>query len=164
MRQVSQVEKNINLVKRMASSFHNTTGIDYQELVNEATLAYLEAQQIYTRARNLTLNSFAYGVMRNQLINYCKNQKKVEFIDMQEHDFPCMYTNSTPFFELMDSLPKKCQVLVEIILENKEAFIGLTGKESRAKLREMVREQQGWPHQDIFDAIREIKIFLNKPA
>ena len=43
--------KNINLVRKIAHSFNNTTGIDFDELFSEALVSYYEALADYKRKK-----------------------------------------------------------------------------------------------------------------
>lgn len=68
------------LSKAVAQSFHSTTGIDFDDLFQEACCAYLEAEQDpnFDPARGRKLTSYAYWRMQMRLINYCRqHQAKV---------------------------------------------------------------------------------------
>ena len=43
--------KHLNLIRKIAWSFHKTTGLDWDELFQEATLSYLKALKTYDKKR-----------------------------------------------------------------------------------------------------------------
>lgn len=150
--------ENINLIRKIAWSFHYTTGIQFEELLSEATLAYLEAEQEFDEVAKTKKSTYAYFRMKNRLINFCKDEQKVKFMpgaDLREGG-----TEQTPFFEIMDSLPQNCQQLADIVLKSKVDFLAMPPKDARGMIVEELREH-GWSWSKIWDSMRDMKQNLN---
>ena len=164
MKRKTNVEKNLNLIKKLAWSFSYSTGKDYEELYGEALMAYIDAEKKYDPTKStISLNSFAWGIMRNRLIDYCTKKDEVIYEHQMPHE--CMIPepayNPTALFELIDSLSPTSKVIADMVLNNKDEFIGYSVKECRNKIREMLR-QSGWSWSMVWDGIRNIKSDLKE--
>lgn len=73
-KEIKNVE-NANMVMRIAWSFHNTTGIDFEDLRSEAFCAYYEGLQSYDESKGAKISSFLFCHVSNHLKNYCKKEK-----------------------------------------------------------------------------------------
>lgn len=70
-----------NLIYNRAWSFHRTTGIELEELIAEATLAYLIAKQNYDKNKGASFITYAYKCINSALIEYQRKLKKFEVIN-----------------------------------------------------------------------------------
>jgi RNA polymerase sigma factor (sigma-70 family) len=71
--------ENLNLIKSVAWSFHQTTGVRMDELISEATLAYLEACRTHDPEKS-KVTTWAYYHMRSRLIDFIKKEKRYRLI------------------------------------------------------------------------------------
>ena len=151
--------KNINTVRKLAWQFHKSSGLDFQELMSEGTLAYYEALKAYDKNYKWksNKNTLIYVHVFNKLILFIRYEKRYVYdgfiIDRSSHP--------TPFFEIEEQFDKDGKEIIQLILSNKHAFAGIPGKYARGKLIEMLR-QQGWSWSKIWDSIRNIKFILNE--
>jgi len=65
---------NLNLIRKIAWSFHRSTGIDWDDLFQEAVLAYLEAERTHKPDRG-KMTTHAWTCITNRLKNYIKEQE-----------------------------------------------------------------------------------------
>lgn len=72
MTQPSQIQKHIKLIKSVAGKFR-IAGLEQDDLVQEASIAFLRAERTFNPDRGVQLVSYAYGVMLKELGNLCKH-------------------------------------------------------------------------------------------
>lgn len=151
------MEVQINLIRRLAWSFHYTTGYDYEELFSEASVAYAEARNNNNgKAKETTV---AYIYMKNRLTNYVMKQREGTYFDDTVHNKQYAYgiINHQYFFEVRDELSQKANELIDLILRNPHRFIdGSSPKKARGRLFKYLRFK-GWKHADIWATFKEIE-------
>ena len=92
--------KDINLIRKIAWSFHKSTGLDWDDLFQEAALAYLEALQSYDKRKG-KLSTHAWHCIVSRLKNYWKKEREWQepLLDIEEalpqetnyYSFCCKY-------------------------------------------------------------------------
>ena len=148
--------EDINLIRKIAWSFHKTTGVDFQELVSEGITCYYESLQTYRPDKGLCKSTYIYHCVTKNLINFCKSE--------QRYVLDCFInpvTNPTPFFELADEFSGDTKFILNLIMDYKQDFAGIPGKTARGRLVKSLRHQ-GWTWSRIWDGIRNFKSTLNE--
>ena len=164
--------ENVNLIRSIAWSFHQTTGIDYEELFSEATLAYYESLPKYD-SNIAAISTYMHKCIKNALMQfvYTEYNKPRSFSQMPENiDFVKEKTEDE-FFELILSLPEACRSIIEEVLQNENLYTGeslhfkrkdkITPRMARGMLYRNLRKK-GWSWPKIWRNIKYIKCFLNK--
>lgn len=173
--------ENINLVRKIAWDFHHRTNISFEELLSEATLAYLEAERTYDIKKERGRRNWHQTFIKNALINFCKKEQAYHLsldVFTESPEAPNnvdsvgsghnrglylqqnkLKTNPTLFFELYDELSLGGQEITNMILKDKMKYITTPPKEARGLLVAKLRKQ-GWTWEKIWDSIREIKLVL----
>jgi hypothetical protein len=138
-----------NLLKKLAHSFANTTGLDYEELFQEASLAYLEALRTYDKDRG-AVSTHVWICVSNRLKNYIKKeQEEIGTVPIEE----CNYTVScTPFWE---KLSKDAQFVTESILCSPRRFLKLNKIHAQIIVISALIEN-GWDEKRIGNTIVEL--------
>ena len=149
--------KNINLIRKIAWSFSNTTGIDYEDLFSEAAVSYYEALNDYDKDKG-KLSVWCWLRMKNNLINYIQKEYNEQSIDIEEN-LPVYTQQPDLFFELLDEFDKKANYIVNKILDNPHKYLANAPKLARGILRDELRNE-GWKWVDIWNTFRNIKIVL----
>lgn len=131
--------ENSDMLRRLAWSFHYTTGIEWEELFCEAALAYYEARADFDPNAGTKLSTYAYGRVKNHLIDFCKKEQQFQYtsldsIAVRENDYDtesvtpsvsaCAEINSTipsteeSDFDLNFLFPGgKCREVLDMVLE-----------------------------------------------
>jgi RNA polymerase sigma factor (sigma-70 family) len=154
--------ENLNLIRKIAWSFHQSTGIDYNELFSEACLAYYEALPSFNQEKS-SLSYYSWMVMTSQLKNFIKKEKKQKCIYLEDR-LPKNYVcyQQTPFSDIFNSLTPSCQELVTFILQHIDLIPDeIPPKLARGKITKLLR-QNGWKWQKIESSMKKLKIELNK--
>ena len=161
---------NINLVRKVAWDFSKTTGIEFEELFGEASIAYTIAIQSYDKTKKTKLTTWATKVMKQHLTNFCKKQEAdmKATCELDENiDMELSKTNENKtlhkmiFEEWKESLPTDLQTLCDIVF-TKDNIIMKTPKATRGKIIKNLREEKGWTWARIWDSIRNMKVAINE--
>ena len=112
-KQIALVEDNISVIKTVICSRiiidKNIFGMEYDDLYQEGCLLLCNAALMYDESRGSSFWSFAYIVILNGLISYCKkveNNRKnraeyIESLKRQPESFSPQ--NSTPYERMMET-------------------------------------------------------------
>lgn len=164
------MEKHLGQIRKIAWNFHNTTGIDVEELISEGCLYFLKDFDKYDPEK-AALSTYTHWVVTNGLKNYlrkCAQNKATAYDDEIMELIPFEGTNAETLLENEDTLadilralsPKALEV-VSIVLGNPDEFFGMTAKKARGLIQRKLREDMGWKWADIWDSIREVKMVVN---
>lgn len=78
--QIAMVEDNVSVINSVIFSRiifdNNTYGLEYDDLFQEGALLLCKAALYYDESKKTPFNGFAYIVIRNGLISYCKQMSK----------------------------------------------------------------------------------------
>jgi len=82
----------LNLIRKIAWSFYNTTGIDWQELFSQASLAYCEAISSYNPKKG-KITTYLWSCMKSELLNFIKEENKYRssLCPLNDIDMPEIY-------------------------------------------------------------------------
>lgn len=156
--------ENLNLIRKIAWSFAKSTGLDAQDLICEASLAYCEAKERYDPNRGASWTTFAWTHMRNHLTTYTKKEKfygsgqSIEFLVKTPAPQPF---SREDFFVMLNSWPETLKQIAELTIMSGETIADLPPKIARGVIVDQLR-QQGWPWSKIWDGIRDLKMLLSK--
>ena len=171
--------ENINLIRKIAWSFFNKTGFDYEELFAEASLAYCKALESYDEDKNTKLTTYAYQLMKNRLKNFIKKEynyigKKTsmtesKFSNFDEEDSTLedwsvpdnTMESGIDFNFAMNKLSSDAKEVFEMIKGKPHEYLCKPSKNARGDIYRELREH-GWSWSRIWDTFSEIKNCLNE--
>ncbi|NCC56375.1 MAG: sigma-70 family RNA polymerase sigma factor [Synergistales bacterium] len=162
-------KKHIGQIRKIAWNFHNTTGVDVEELISEGCLAFVKDLEKYDPEK-AALSTYTHWVVTSHLKNYlrkCSQNRATAYDDEIMELIPFEGTNAEQYLENEDTLadilralsPKGFEV-VDMVLSNPEDFLGITSRGARGKIQGKLRAM-GWKWNDIWDSIREVKQVVN---
>ncbi len=139
------------MLYKLSHSFHNTTGIELNELLSEATVLYYESKKTFDPEKGMKFTSWAYRIIYNGLCDFCRREKIHRIYDEQVEQG----RTEKPFWELQEQLSENAKQVVDYLLNN---AIDLTPPPRlvRGDLTRFLREK-GWKFQEIWDTMRELK-------
>jgi hypothetical protein len=105
--------ENINLIRKIAWSFHHTTGLDWDDLFQEAALAYLEGFKSYNPNKG-ALSTHMWIIMSSHLKNYLKKETEWHSMlcDLEEAFEQQSYSD-----HFWNTIPEEIQEQTKIILQ-----------------------------------------------
>lgn len=74
---MKQEIENQDMIRKLAWSFHKSTGVDYKELFSEACLAYCESLRSFNPLKGCKQTTHAWTVIQNQLCDFVKQEKSL---------------------------------------------------------------------------------------
>lgn len=157
--------KDLNLIRKIAHSFHATTGVNYDDLFSEATIAYYNALRSFHKGTTASFSTYAWKAMKNALISFAKKEMKFhkKYISLDHEKIQVIENFAQPEYRTYDdwyeSLPIDCKNMVKLIFDNEEMIDNLPKMNRTGKVVSLLREQ-GWTYKRIWKAVREIKVEL----
>lgn len=70
------VEKNMGLVYYIAHSFQNSTGLEYDDLVQEGMVGLVKAARTFDESRGFLFSTYAGNCIQKEILAYMKRQRK----------------------------------------------------------------------------------------
>jgi len=150
--------ENINLIRKIAWSFHKSTGLDYDDLFQEAYLAYEYAMETYDPKREVYLSTFLWNHIANQLSSYFRREKDIKepFVSIEEHP-NLQYLASKPAPPYYENLSKEAQGIAELVLSAPKVFVAVSTEDALARIeRTMIRK--GWTKTKVLIGIRDLQL------
>jgi hypothetical protein len=146
--------KDLNLIRKVAWSFHRTTRIDFDELVQEAALAYYASSQRYDKSKG-SYSTFIWWAITNHLKNFVKKEKRFYFpLQSIEDDLPIHSYHS----ELYALLSKDASIILSVISRDPKHFT-ISQRTGQVKI---IRRMKcyGWDIGKTWVAIRDLHFAL----
>jgi RNA polymerase sigma factor (sigma-70 family) len=163
-----------NLVRKIAWSFHRTTGWDYDDLYQQGCVLYLEAMSRYDPSSGTKFTTFAWIHMRNQLSDYvypgrnpdCSLEDSVG----EEHDVHEILEGNLPdpehvteFAQEVMALSPAGQRICDLLFSNPDKFARMGAQAGRGEVKARLREA-GLSWNQIWDGFRQVKGLANQRA
>ncbi len=159
-----------NIINKLAWSFHNTTGIEFEELKSEATLAYMEGLQTYKNDKGMKVTSWCYRIVKQKLIDFCQAELKNKsiaglYLEDVKQDLKDTFTYDVrareDIEEVLNVLPKIAKDYISIFVEKYDLLCDKKPKLIRGEIsREMNR--QGLKYEYIWQSRHEAEKSLTK--
>lgn len=146
--------ENINLIRKIAWSFHDSTREDWDDLFQEASLAYLEGLEKYNPSRG-RISTFMWRHVSNHLMNYLKEEQKHQACSLDEISVGSPIKSNG----YMESLSEDAQTIARIILLKPCKYSMLKPKAARWEIKRQLK-RRGWSWLKIRTAIWRLKIGL----
>lgn len=160
--------EDLNLLRKIAWSFHKSTGLDWDDLFQESYLAYRYALEHYDPKSNVKISAFIWIHVKNQLNSYYEKElkfvnplKKAYRRDQKAHQnlSSWIYLDDTyneSNFEL-EYLSADAQKIADIVLNTAKKFIKLSLPQACERLTNILTNQ-GWSKERIQNGIRDIVV------
>jgi len=159
--------QDINLLRKIAWSFHKSTGLNWDDLFQEAYIAYQHAIQHYNKSKKIKLSAFIWIHVSNQLKSYY--QRELDFVHPLKKAYSkALYANINlsswipleekycdQHFEL-EELSKDAQKIAQIVIATPRKFLHLSQIEVRRRL-ENILCKQGWSKERVLKGIQDLK-------
>ena len=144
--------ENINLIRKVAWSFHHTTGLDWEDLFQEAALAYCEGFETYNKKKG-SLATHMWHIMANHLKDYIhqvhSQDSCLEGIEVLEN-----YPHTEESF--LESLTKDAWEMAHVVLITPKKYVVLDLEQARARIMRIFAHR-GWPAERIARAFLDLQ-------
>ena len=115
--------ENINLIRKIAWSFHHSTGMDWDDLFQEASYYYVKALDSYDPSKGVKLSTYMWTAVSNYLKNYLETEQKHRLISIDDTDL--RYHPAKDPIPFWESLTTEAQEIGEYVLRNSMEFVCL---------------------------------------
>jgi RNA polymerase sigma factor (sigma-70 family) len=162
--------ENINLIRKIARSFSLSTGLEFDDLFQEAALAYCEALSKFDPEKGkisthiwLRISTHLKDYLKEQEEFKCKRQQvkthqealemKRQYFSIEELDIdkPVTYNH------LLDILSKDAQRVAEVIIKNPSLYDSLSPNEVIEHVTDIL-QQQGVTMSHIWCGIKDLRL------
>jgi RNA polymerase sigma factor (sigma-70 family) len=144
--------ENVNLIRKIALSFSLTSGLDFDDLFQEASLAYLEAMRTYDPKRG-KITTHLWHCIQNRLISYLREEEKEKVFSIDDVDVNTI-ENSHPYFE---NLTMNAIKIADVILNSPNEFVCLTKDDAIKKVKKLMW-YEGWDLRKIRIGLSDLKV------
>lgn len=148
------------MLYKLAWSYHNTTGLDIEDLKSEANIAFITACNTHNPEK-AKLSTWIWKNVQYHLNAYIKKYI-VEFEPLYDEipDTDNRIEARENFNACIENMSQEAQQIVRIVLDSPGEFFELSSRYARGILFRKLREM-GWSWSSIWDSFREIKTSLN---
>jgi RNA polymerase sigma factor (sigma-70 family) len=125
----------MNLIRKIAWSFHKSTGYDWDDLFQEAAIAYIHAMKTYDPSKGYSISTYVWGVITNSLKSFLQKENlwSSRVCDLKEARW---VTRTDPHF--WEEIPLEIQGEVEVILRDSELLLPLLQRNEGSGEAELV--------------------------
>lgn len=151
--------ENINLIRKITWSFHRTSGLEWEDLFQEAALAYLEALKRYTPGK-VARNTYLYHSITHALKNKLNKMSQrspltIPFSLLKKGEMEEEYE---PEY-LFERLTPQAQSIVDIVLEDHDTYCRMNPTEARKAILKQALSQ-GASMEEAFEGICDLWVSL----
>ena len=151
-----EIMKELNLIRKLAWSFHRSTGLDLDDLLQEASYGYCLALKSYDKSRGAFTTHLWY-VINSHLKNYLRQEHKysdplerIDNLTVDSHP----YSSAGGFWE---SLSQEAQLVADLVLSSPKMYVSAR-KEDCIERIYSVLSSQGWSDKKIFIALDDLQM------
>jgi RNA polymerase sigma factor (sigma-70 family) len=143
------------LLRKLAWDFSQKSGLDIDDLFQEASLAYLEAVRTYDPAKS-KISTYVWHCVHNRLTNYLRDYQKYSAESLEVVTIT-KTTNETAYFENLSDTASK---IAKVVLSSPENFACLTQNEAKKRIRNTLHKE-GWSIEKIFAGFKELQMIYS---
>lgn len=147
--------KNINLIRKIAWSFHKTSGIDVDDLFQEASLAYLESMKTYQPNKG-KLSTYVWICINNHLKNFLKKETRFQ-MHIVNNEIINENTHSITYNTFLETLSNEARQITDIIFQNK-MICQLPRKTVQQRLANFLSNKHKFSYKKIWTGFRDIEL------
>lgn len=146
--------QDINLIRKIAWSFHHTSGLDWDELFSEALVCYVEALDNYDPDKGTKLSTYMWNVITNYLKTYLEREQKHRTVSIDDTDLMFQPSRDpTPFWQ---GLTTEAQDIADYIVRNSMEFVCLTPEDVELLIN-IIFIRKGWTDEKISAGLSNLK-------
>jgi DNA-directed RNA polymerase specialized sigma24 family protein len=148
-------QNHINLVRKIAWSFHKSTGIEWKELFSEATVAYFEGMRFHNPEKG-AMTTWIYQWITGELINFCKREQRFK----SPTGIDDWYSSSSDSFKELFSPDSKLspdtQEITKMVLNDPLRY-ALPPRKAIGQIRKDLREVKKWSWPRIEQGMKNLR-------
>lgn len=147
---------NTNLIRKIAWSFHYSTGVDWNDLFQEANIAYYTALKTHDPNRG-KITTHAWVCITNHLKNYLKEQEEYKYTMISLEEMLPTHHPAQVASDFWESLTEDAKQISNLILASPKKYVVLTSKQAEERI-EHIMNRQGWTEKKIKNGLHDLKL------
>jgi RNA polymerase sigma factor (sigma-70 family) len=147
--------ENIKLIRKIAKSFHQTSGIEYDELFQEAMIGYFKAIETHDPDKGM-LSTHIWSCVSNQLKNYLKREKEYADPLMSLETAINIPDERNDFLEM---LSMEANEITEVFMEESDRYVVMIPVDARKNIIQSAIEK-GMNLQKIWRGLNDLQVAL----
>jgi RNA polymerase sigma factor (sigma-70 family) len=163
MRKGQDILEYINLLRKIAWSFHRSTGIDFDDLFQEAFLAYDYAIKHHDPKRS-KVSTYIWLVVASALKRYVRKEFEswgfISSLD-DESDSDYIPDSQEPVSEFLDQLNEQARQLAATILSAPKIFLEIPADKAKKRLAHTMIKK-GWRWRDVWIGMKDLDRVCSK--
>lgn len=169
----NEYEKYQLLIIERALSFHNTTGLDKEDLIAQGNLIFCQAKKKFDPKRKVKFSTYLHAALNNSLFSYVQNQQKhtnkreyktqLTSPELKKHPLSLIDSKSEGVFSLLQGvvfLSKEAKYVIDTLLKSPGEIIDVVENKAPQTIRKNLHtflRKRGWTHIKIKKAFNELK-------
>ena len=142
--------EHIDLIRKVAWSFHNTTGLDWDDLFQEAAYAYCVGLQSYDPNKG-KITTHVWHCITNHLRNYIKEQQGPEFVPLEN-----LERVFAPSYNFLECLTEDAYYIARMVLRASKKYVVRDLDEVEDRIITLLI-QKGWSPRRITNALSALE-------
>ena len=156
---MNQIRKtHLNMIRKLAWSFHKSTGIDWDELYAEGCYQYCRIREdggYDPKKSTAKFTTYLWKAIEMGLISFTKKEIKNKYVNIDDIK---IHPSSIPnyFFETLDSLSSDCKEMAEMVLKDPYLYLSVPQRMSRSLvIMNLIKREWSWYR--IWATLKKIK-------
>ncbi len=154
--------ENIDLIRKVAWSFHNTTNVNWDDLFQEAALAYFEGIKTYDPKKG-KITTYLWHCMSNRLHTYLREQECFKFKDWRSNidsfvSFEEVIINKPIEQELWwEVLTEEAYDIAKIVIAAPKPYLKRNKAKVASRIKHIMKEK-GWDWKKVRRGLEDLRI------
>lgn len=145
----------LNLLRKIAWTFHKKTRENWDDLFQEAALAYLQALDTYTPEKG-AISTYVWRSIWNHLEDYrCQLQRKYYGNGLESYEDVFRYETEMPEFYWEGLTEDACEI-AKLVLKSYKKFASMPSYQAYHRVRKMMAAR-GWDETKIEKGIEDLE-------
>ena len=149
--------ENLNLIRKIAWSYHKTTGIDVNDLIQEGCIAVLKAEKDFNPKIG-NKSTYLWCVIDSSLRTFVQNEKQFKYITIE--DAGLRFTPD-PFYSIIEKMSREAMIIIDLLLSCPRPFITSSPETAKKRIKTVLKNKK-IPETVIDEGIRDIQIALSE--
>jgi len=152
-------KEHLNLLRKLAWNFHQSTNIPFDDFYSEALLAYCEVldSKKFDPTRGIKFTTWLWSIVCNKLIDYLHQEQKHLYVD---YDVDLSFDVEYEYFA-ENNLNTEQREMIHEILDHFDVFDALKPKFARGEVVRRLREKN-WKEPVLWDTLRSLRAEINQ--
>lgn len=148
------------MLYRLSWQYHQQTGVDFEDLLGEAEVAYCKAAQHYDPARPVQFSTYLYTAVLNQISSFIQRELRNNQYTVSANDVDLEtvgdVTKHDHFWAVLEDMPEDARRVCRMVLDSPQDYLRQAPKMTRGQIKRQLRSEWGWTHQRIWGAFHSI--------